>query len=68
MLNAPRDHSAILMTSIKLPFVFKTFLCLFLSGCLRQVLLYCLTRSLTIPKVKSRNFEVLGTRGFVSNY
>ena len=39
--NAPREHSAILLTFIKLPFVFKTFVfCLFLSGCLRQVLLY----------------------------
>ena len=33
--SAPREHSAILLTFIKLPFVFKTFL----SGRLRQVLL-----------------------------
>ena len=25
MQNAPREHSAIILTSIKLPFVFKTF-------------------------------------------
>ena len=30
--NAPREHSAILSTFIKLPFVFKTFVCLFLIG------------------------------------
>ena len=36
------EHSAILLTFIKVPFVVKIFvLCLFLSGCLRQVLLYC---------------------------
>ena len=32
-------HSAILSTFIKLPFVINTFVCLFLSGRLRQVLL-----------------------------
>ena len=37
-----REHSAILSTLIKLPFVFKTFvLSIFVSGRLRQVLLYC---------------------------
>ena len=38
----PREHSAILSTFIKLPFVFNTFylFCLFLSGRLRQILLY----------------------------
>ena len=39
----PLEHSAILSTFIKLPFVIKifesTFCCLFLSGHLRQVLL-----------------------------
>ena len=35
--NAPREHSAILLTCIKLPFVFKTFVLPFLSGRLRQV-------------------------------
>ena len=34
------EHSAILSTFIKLPFVIKFFFCLFLSGRLRQVLLY----------------------------
>ena len=34
------EHSAIVLTFIKLPFVFKTFLSVF-SGRLRQVLLYC---------------------------
>ena len=38
--NAPREHSAILLTFIKLPFVFKTFVLSTLSGRLRQVLLY----------------------------
>ena len=36
------EHSAILSTFIKLPFVIKIFVLLFLSGCLRQVLLYWL--------------------------
>ena len=39
MQNASREHSAKLLTFIKLPFVFKTFVLSF-SGCLRQVLLY----------------------------
>ena len=34
------EHSAILSTLIKLPFVIKTFFCLFLSGRFTQVLLY----------------------------
>ena len=34
------EHSAILSTCIKLPFVFKTLFCLFLSGRFIQVLLY----------------------------
>ena len=34
------EHSAILSTFIKLPFVFKILFCLFLSGHFRQVLLY----------------------------
>ena len=33
------QHSAILSTFITLPFVFKIFFCLFLSGCLR---FYCI--------------------------
>ena len=40
MQNAPREHSAILLTFIKLPFVFETLFCLLLSGHLRQVSLY----------------------------
>ena len=34
------EHSGILLTFIKLSFVFKIFVCLFLSGRLRQVSLY----------------------------
>ena len=34
------EHSAILLTSIKLPFVIKTLFCLFLRGRFTQVLLY----------------------------
>ena len=34
------EHSAILFTFIKLPFVIKIFVSSFLSGCLRHVLLY----------------------------
>ena len=38
--NIAECYSAIISTFIKLPFVIKTFVCLFLSGRLRQVLLY----------------------------
>ena len=42
-LNAgQKEHSAILSTLNKLPFVIKIFLCLFLSGRFTQVLLSCL--------------------------
>ena len=34
------EHSAILLTFIKLPFIIKIFVLSFLSGCLRHVLLY----------------------------
>ena len=34
------EHSAILLTFIKLPFVIKIFVLSFLSGCLRRVLFY----------------------------
>ena len=34
------EHSAILLTVIKLPFVIKILICLFLGGCFTQVLLY----------------------------
>ena len=40
MQNDPREHSAMLSTFIKLPFVFKTFVLFILNGRLRQVLLY----------------------------
>ena len=35
-----REHSSILLTFIKLPFVIKIFVLSFLSGCIWQVLLY----------------------------
>ena len=35
------EHSAILSTFIKLPFLIKNFVLSFLSDILRQVLLYC---------------------------
>ena len=38
--NAPREHSAILLTFIKQPFVFKIIVLSILSGRLKQVLLY----------------------------
>ena len=38
-VKSQEEHSALLSTFIKQPFVFKTFVCLFLSGRLRQVLL-----------------------------
>ena len=41
------EHSAILSTFIKLPFAIKTFVCLFLSGHLRQVLHICIPMPLT---------------------
>ena len=36
----PLEHSAILLTFIKRPFIIKIFVCLFLSGRFKQVLLY----------------------------
>ena len=36
----PLEHSAILLTFVKLSFVIKTFVLSFLSGCFTQVLLY----------------------------
>ena len=41
----PLEHSAILSTSIKLPFVIKIFVLSIFSDCLRQVLLCDLTGS-----------------------
>ena len=40
MQTAPGEHSAILLTFVKLPFVIKILFCLFVSGCFTQVLLY----------------------------
>ena len=40
MQNASREHSAILLTFIKLAFIVKSFVLLFLSGRFRQILLY----------------------------
>ena len=40
MQNAPREHSAILLTCIKLLFVINIFVLSILSGCFTQVLLY----------------------------
>ena len=57
MQNAPREHSAILSTFSKLPFSIKTFFCLFLSGRLRQVLLYRqYYMSITVNSDLSRGF------------
>ena len=42
------EHSAILSTFIKLPFVIKIFFSLFLSCHLRQVLLYCVLCKMNI--------------------
>ena len=47
------EHSAILSTFIKLPFVIKTLFCLFLSGHFTQVLLYVLS---SVREKKSRSF------------
>ena len=38
--NAPREHSAIVSSFIKIPLSLKPLICLILSGRLRQVLLY----------------------------
>ena len=38
--NAPMEHSAVLLTCIKLPHGSKTFVLSIFSGCFRQVLLY----------------------------
>ena len=40
MQTATVEHSAVLLTCIKLPHCFKTLFCIFLSGRLRQVSLY----------------------------
>ena len=39
-VKSTAEHSAVLLTCIKLPIVIKTFVLLFLSGCFTQVLLY----------------------------
>ena len=47
-LNAGQKYYAILSTFIKLPFVIKIFVCLFLSG--RLDMFYCIFSVLTIYK------------------
>ena len=54
------EHSAILLTFIKLPFVIKTFVLSSLNGILRQVLLYPACRELTRGQKfhsSARNYE-----------
>ena len=58
MQNAPREHSAKLLTFIKLPFVLKAFVCLFLSSRLRQVLLCLLLRQRIEDKKKTKTNNV----------
>ena len=54
MQNAPREHSAILSTFIKLPFVVKTFVLSIFCGPFRQVLLYAsLSKSSSLNKCLS---------------
>ena len=43
-MKVQAEHSAILLTFIKLPFAIKIFVCLFLSGRFTQVLL-CMAES-----------------------
>ena len=51
--NAPREHSAILSTFIKLPFVFKIFVMSILSVRLRQVLrFYCIHKEVIDEEVQ----------------
>ena len=45
LLQHSGEHSAILSTFIKLPFVLRPLFCLFFSGSLRQVLLYLLEQN-----------------------
>ena len=44
LMKVQAEHSAILLTFIKLPFAIKIFVCLFLSGRFTQVLL-CMAES-----------------------
>ena len=44
-----REHSAILLTFIKLPVVIRPLLCLFLSGRFTQVLLYIVVQTSVDP-------------------
>ena len=50
------EHSAILLTRIKLPFVIKIFILSIFSGCLRQVLLYLITCSCPWESNKFKNY------------
>ena len=53
MQNAPREHSAILSTFIKLLLVIKNFVLSIWSGCLRQVLLYFQTLRMRVAKAQA---------------
>ena len=53
------EHSAILSNFIKLLFVIKTFVCLYLSGRLRQILLYHAEHSGSVGRASIR----LGIKG-----
>ena len=60
------EHSAILLTFIKLPPVIKVLFCLFLSGCLRQVLLYLLFSSrFAISDCLCQYYDVMLTKNHV---
>ena len=58
MQNAPREHSAILSTSIKqLLLSLRPLFCLFLSGRLRQILLYSLEFTHTVQNKYLRDLQ-----------
>ena len=60
MQNGPREHSVILLTFIKLPFVFKTFVLSFFEGLLKTgftVFLFYLLNS-----IDKRRKEVMDRR------
>ena len=61
------EHSAILSTCIKLPFVIKSLFCLFLSGGFTHVLLYIYIISLGTHQYAGRSFtQVLQYRYIIS--
>ena len=49
--SSKREHSAILLTFIKLPFVIKIIVLYILSGCFTQILLYSSLLSTQEPKL-----------------